>query len=525
MRLRLNDLSVSRKLGLLTGLGLLAASSVGAVALWGVSTVSDAAGRQAALGRADSVLNHLDHRMSELKADGFAVFVVDDLAAHAEEVDGDVASLEEGWARLDGVDLPAGVGAALADLREAQAGYGEFVSSYVAGALVDRDAARAGFGEVTERNRAVDPLVDAAHVAVDDGLADAEHREHSAVRAAVRAVLAIVVLSLLLLVALSVLIGRGITRPLAHVGEVLRRVAGGDLTERLDLDRRDEIGVLAGELDGMTERTAAVIRAIGESATTLASASEELSAVAEQLGAAAEETSAQAGSASAAAEQVSANVQTVAAGAEQMGASIREISGSAHEAARVAGEAAAAATSTTTTVTKLGASSAEIGQVIKVITSIAEQTNLLALNATIEAARAGEAGKGFAVVANEVKELAKQTSEATGDIHRKVTTIQEDAEAATGAIAEITGVIGRINEIQATIASAVEEQTATTHEISRSVHEAAIGAGDIAANVTGVALSARDTSSGAHGTLGAAQDLARMADELRRLVDQFTVAA
>src|SRR6266550_3671694 len=159
---------------------------------------------------------------------------------------------------------------------------------------------------------------------------------------------------------------------------------------------------------GITKPLAeSVVRRIRESAWTLASSSEELSATSTQMGASAEETSAQANAVSAAAEQVSANVNTVAASAEEMSASIREIASSAHEAADVAAEAVTAAASTNETVRQLGDSSAEIGEVIKVITSIAEQTNLLALNATIEAARAGEAGKGFAVVANEVKELAK----------------------------------------------------------------------------------------------------------------------
>ena len=146
---------------------------------------------------------------------------------------------------------------------------------------------------------------------------------------------------------------------------------------------------------------------------------------------------------------------------------------------------------TNATVAKLGESSAEIGNVIKVITSIAQQTNLLALNATIEAARAGEAGKGFAVVANEVKELAKQTAKATEDISRKIEAIQNDTKGAVEAIAQIGKIINQINDIQNTIASAVEEQTATTGEISRNVAEAAKGSNEIAQNITGVAQAAQ----------------------------------
>jgi methyl-accepting chemotaxis protein len=324
-------------------------------------------------------------------------------------------------------------------------------------------------------------------------------------------------------IALGFALASMIAKPLRRTVEVLNRAADGDLTVRLDIRSKDEVGQAGDALNRMLERTAGVVTAIGENATSLAGSSEELSAVSQQLGASAEETSAQSTTAAAAAEEVSANVNTVAAGTEEMGASIREIAGSATEAARVAGEAVIAARTTTETVSKLGESSVEIGEVIKVITSIAEQTNLLALNATIEAARAGEAGKGFAVVANEVKELAKQTAEATDDIAGKVTAIQTDAQAATEAIGEITEVINRINEIQVTIASAVEEQTATTSEIGRSVAEAATGATEIARNVTSVAQAAEDTSGGAANTLTAAGDLARMAEELRRLVGQFVV--
>jgi methyl-accepting chemotaxis protein len=241
------------------------------------------------------------------------------------------------------------------------------------------------------------------------------------------------------------------------------------------------------------------------------------------MGASAEETSAQAHAVSSAAEQVSANVNTVAASAEEMSASIHEIAASAHEAAAVAGRAVETASATNETVRQLGDSSAEIGLVIKVITAIAEQTNLLALNATIEAARAGDAGKGFAVVANEVKELAKETSAATEEIGQKIEAIQGDARAAMTAIDAITEVIGRINDIQGTIASAVEQQTATTNEITRHVTEAAGGAGEIAANVTGVAQAAQDTSSGASSVQASALDLARLAEELNLTVSRFIV--
>ncbi|MCU1485423.1 MAG: methyl-accepting chemotaxis sensory transducer with Pas/Pac sensor, partial [Actinomycetia bacterium] len=139
-------------------------------------------------------------------------------------------------------------------------------------------------------------------------------------------------------------------------------------------------------------------------------------------------------------------------------------------------------------------------------------------------ARAGEAGKGFAVVANEVKELAKQTAEATEDIAGKITAIQGDAQAATAAIGEITAVISQINDIQTTIASAVEEQTATTNEIGRNVTEAARGASEIAGNVSNVATAAGEAAEGASNTLAAADELARMADELTRLVGQFRLA-
>ena len=158
---------------------------------------------------------------------------------------------------------------------------------------------------------------------------------------------------------------------------------------------------------------------------------------------------------------------------------------------------------------------------MKVITSIAQQTNLLALNATIEAARAGEAGKGFAVVAGEVKDLAQETAKATEDIARRVEAIQGDTAGAVAAISEISSIIERINEIQTVIASAVEEQTATTNEMNRSIDEAASGAHEIANRITQVARATQETAGTVGNARHAAQELARMSGQLQQVVARF----
>ena len=299
--------------------------------------------------------------------------------------------------------------------------------------------------------------------------------------------------------------------------------AQGDLTRSVEVDGTGVVAKMATGLRSLLDHLRESIGSIGQHAQQLASASEQVNGVSHQMTANAEETSAQANLVTAASEQVNRNVQTVASATEQMSASIREIAKSANEAARVATTAVRVAETTNATVAKLGESSGEIGKVIKVITLIAQQTNLLALNATIEAARAGEAGKGFAVVANEVKELAKETAKATEDIGQKIEAIQSDTKGAVQAIAQITNIIGQINDIQHQIASAVEEQTATTNEIGRNIAEAARGSSDITRNITGVAQAAQSTSAGANDTQRAASELSAMAVELQRLVARFRV--
>jgi methyl-accepting chemotaxis protein len=345
-----------------------------------------------------------------------------------------------------------------------------------------------------------------------------------AARAASQSRSATVLLVVTLAVALAAALGLAFAvagsmrRSVDRVRRALAAMAHGDLTVPAPVRGHDEIGLMAADLAAAQESLRATMSGVVGRARTLATAADQMTTANAQVAAGAHATGDQAGVVAAAAEQVSRNVQTIAAGAEQMGASIQEIARNSTEAARVAARATEAAATTNERVARLGESSLEIGNVVKVITSIAEQTNLLALNATIEAARAGEAGKGFAVVAGEVKELATETARATEDIARRVEAIQGDTTGAVGAIDGISRIIARINDYQLTIASAVEEQTATTAEMSRGVAEAAAGAGEIAAGLGSVAAAA-DRSAGTLAQVDG--DMARVADASRDMATQI----
>ncbi|RMI06989.1 methyl-accepting chemotaxis protein [Cellulomonas triticagri] len=336
-----------------------------------------------------------------------------------------------------------------------------------------------------------------------------------------RVLLVVLATGVLVVGAVGMVIAGTIRRQVTEVQRAVEAMAEGDLTVEPHVDSDDELGRMSRALTRAQVNLRGTVAGVVETAQTVAAAAEELSAASTQVLAASDGTSAQAGVVAAAAEQVSRNVQTVAAGAEEMGASIREIAQNSAQAAKVAGQATEVAAGTTLQVARLGTSSQEIGDVVRTITSIAEQTNLLALNATIEAARAGEAGKGFAVVAGEVKELAQETAKATEDIVRRVETIQADTAGAVAAIDEINQIIASINDYQLTIASAVEEQTATTTEMSRSVAEAATGSGEIAVNITGVAASSAESSQTLGQMGGAVTELARLSEDLRARVAGF----
>ncbi|WP_026316874.1 methyl-accepting chemotaxis protein [Actinokineospora enzanensis] len=320
---------------------------------------------------------------------------------------------------------------------------------------------------------------------------------------------------------LTLLLVRSITRPLRALSAGLTDIAAGDLTRRVPADRGDELGTVAAGFNRLAERTQELISRVADRAQEVAGASRELSEVSGKLAETAGDTSAEASTINGTAEEVSAMVTAMSGAAEQMRAAIDEITQNASRAADVAGEGVRDTEVANAAVAALGEATAEIGTVVKLISSIAEQTNLLALNATIEAARAGAAGRGFAVVAGEVKELAQQTATATEDITNRIKAIEAGSADATAAIHQIASVVGSICDTQTVIAAAVEEQTATTGEMSRNVRETAGSVVQIGSGIAGLARATEDTSAAASAAQRTAATLSGAAADLRTLISEF----
>ncbi|WP_432505485.1 methyl-accepting chemotaxis protein [Kineococcus arenarius] len=520
------DRGIAAKVLTAVALAALIGALVGVVSLRALGAVDTRAARMNTDGAAAiSAVDDIAIQFREARVDFLSHVISPDAAARADreqQLVEDDAAVDAALAAYAATGVTEGA-EHLAAFEEAWTAYAALRGSEGLDASRAGDMARVQLvqeqlgAHTTTMNEALSALREIENAAVDE-LADEVHDTYTSNRTTV---LALLLVGIVVSLAVGTAIARSIAAGLGKVQAVADGLKDGDLTRTAGLTSADEVGRTAQSLDAATAQLRELVATIDTASTGVAASAQQMSAISTQIAAGAEETSAQAGVVSGAAEEVSSNVQTVAAGSEEMGASIREISANTDEAARVASEAVRVAESTSRTITALGESSQEIGSVVKVITAIAEQTNLLALNATIEAARAGEMGKGFAVVAGEVKELAQQTARATDDISRRVQAIQADAGGAVGAIEEISSIIGRINDFQVTISSAVEEQTATTAEMNRNVAAAASSSGDIAANIAGVADAASSTAQAVTESQQTSADLARTSRELSALVARF----
>jgi methyl-accepting chemotaxis protein len=522
--------TIKRRLFGLSVTGVIFLACVSAAGYWGITAVQKTTTQVATIGMA--IRNHIEAGMySDMsREDVYAICTkkgqdqqdaVANWAVHSKLV------LERATAARAAVTDPT-LQATLDGELNLVRDYQSAGNSLSATIVQDPSAAVALAGKTLELYTGLQQEMQGSADQLETGAKEAELSSGKKGGRASRAMFAIFGFSLVFLLVGGWALTRTITQSLDRLTHMIQDIAEGegDVTKRLEVSGRfsdDELGEVSRLFNLFMDKLQELLRGVAAHTNKLGKASKQVLDASQQITTNSRETAVQANAVSRVTLQVSQNLQSLSTGAGEMTSTIQSIAANANDAAKVASSAVSTAQAANTTVAKLSQSSAEIGVVIKVITSIAQKTNLLALNATIEAARAGEAGKGFAVVANEVKELAKQTAKATEDISHKITAIQADTKGAIQAIGTVSGVINQINDISATIAAAVEEQSATTNEMTRNASEAANGAGNISENIGGVAQAADGTSAKAQESQKAAQELSTIAAELSRLMAQFKI--
>ncbi|HEB54067.1 MAG TPA: methyl-accepting chemotaxis protein [bacterium] len=546
--------TIRNKVRLLAGIGLVLVGILGAV-LW--QSTASASATVAALGRANAAIRN------QVEADMMHEAVLGDvLSAMLAEGEGERAAatasaqehIAEFFARVQAnvdLDLPPALRATAEELLPLVREYDRAAAQTIQDAHSGLATARASLPEV----RAAFAELEDAMERASDQIQDFAQSEQAAADAALadddRTGILVVAVALVAMLSGGWLLSRNVARSLDQLqGHVAQLHSGDcDLSRRLDASSRDELGRIAAGVNSFLERIQELVLHIHRDTTALLDEARSLSSTSSALAAGSEQTKAQSAQVAAAAEQMSASfeeirgasditadhIRNVVASIEAIGGNIAQVSTSAEDARQISGTAMQLTTSSDVLIRELGAAADEIGRVIGTIQDIADQTNLLALNATIEAARAGEAGKGFSVVANEVKDLARQTSEATTDIRERIERIQQGTQQTVARMGEISGVIEQVSTASQDIAKQVSEQRSSVDTITTDVTDAAQrvehlrsavsestqAATDITQSIAEVDSAARTSSEGAEVTRRAGVEIERLAVSLQQHLSQF----
>ncbi|MCC6537811.1 MAG: methyl-accepting chemotaxis protein [Bryobacterales bacterium] len=520
----LRDISLTKKLLLLSGFGIVSSILITIGGLAGIRKMDQAL--TDALTVQTALRNHLEGDMMHdaLRSDVLAALLAgsqeelkqasDDLVTHA-------ARFRTTQKENRELGLPP-------EIQQALNGVGPELDAYVASAestigkaKISRGLARADLPKFQEAFGTLEGKMEKVSDLIEDRNKVTRREAESTVAWGQGAMLVLCVLLAAVSVVVSRVVLRSVTQPLSLVVDALGRLENGDLTRKVDWQSGDELGLLARAYDGTIERLRSLIEETQAAATRVRQASGTLSAGQQTLADVVNATNTRMTEASAVTENVTESVHTVAQRSREMTTVIADISRSASEAVRIADLAKSSSQGACEKVDRLAQSSERIGQSLEMISVIAKQTNLLALNAAIEATRAGAAGKGFAVVATEVRDLARATRGAAGDIQARIREIQDDTQATAQALRDVNGIIEQVHGIGAIIAAAVEEQNATTSEIGRIMETAAQGTTGVRKHINEIASETRASAEQVERGRASSDELRSLAEQLHGQVIQF----